>query len=89
VKIREQNLNKHCGYILIMVEGKRINLRLAERDDVSLLAEWFNDVRFAGDHQHFPVQTSKADKAEIERRHQEWIDFIIEKKDGTKIGWAC
>jgi hypothetical protein len=48
-----------------MIEGKRINLRLAERDDVFLLAEWFNDVRFAGDYQHFPVQTSKA---EIEGR---------------------
>ncbi|MEM3697334.1 MAG: GNAT family protein [Candidatus Bathyarchaeia archaeon] len=76
-----------------MLEGKRINLRLAEREDVPLLVEWLNDVEFAGGYQHFPDQLSKA---ELEKRilehklyQTEWIDFIIEKKDGTKIGWTC
>jgi len=31
-------------------------LRIAEKDDVPLLVQWVNDVRFAGDYQHFPVQ---------------------------------
>ncbi|MDI6691364.1 MAG: GNAT family protein [Candidatus Bathyarchaeota archaeon] len=76
-----------------MLEGKRINLRLAEKEDVPLLVQWLNDVEFAGDYQHFPDQLSKA---ELEKRileHKlyqiEWVDFIIEKKDGNKIGWAC
>lgn len=76
-----------------MLEVKRINIRLAEKEDVPLLAHWLNDVEFAGDFQHFPDQLSKI---ELERRilehklyQTEWIDFIIEKKDGTKIGWAC
>jgi RimJ/RimL family protein N-acetyltransferase len=76
-----------------MLEGKRINLRLAEKEDVPLLAQWLNDVEFARNFQHFPDQLSKV---ELEKRilehkiyQTEWIDFLIEKKDGTKIGWAC
>lgn len=76
-----------------MLQGKRINLRLAEKEDVPSLAQWLNDAEFAGDFQHFPDQFSKA---ELERRileqklyQTEWVDFIIEKKDGTKIGWIC
>jgi len=66
-----------------MLEGKRINLRLAEKEDVPLLAQWLNDAEFAGDYQHFPDQISKA---ELEKRvllqklyQTEWVDFIIEK----------
>jgi hypothetical protein len=29
-----------------MLEGKRINLKLAEKEDASLLVEWFNDADF-------------------------------------------
>jgi len=76
-----------------MLEGKRINLRLAEKEDALVLVQWLNDAEFAGDFQHFPDQFSKV---ELERRileqklyQTEWVDFIIEKKDGTKIGWIC
>jgi RimJ/RimL family protein N-acetyltransferase len=75
-----------------MLEGKRINLRLAEKEDVPLLAQWLSDVNFAGEYQHFPDQISKD---QIEKRiteqklyQTEWVDFIIEKKGGAKIGWA-
>ncbi len=75
-----------------MLEGKRINLRIAEKEDVPLLVQWFNDVEFAGDYQHFPVQTSKVqlEKRILEQKvyQTEWVDFIIEKKDGTEIGYA-
>jgi RimJ/RimL family protein N-acetyltransferase len=72
-----------------LLEGKKVNLRVAEKEDLPLLAQWFNDVEFAGDYQNFPEQTSRA---QLERRileQKEWADFIIEKKDGTKIGWAA
>jgi len=75
-----------------MLEGKRINLKIAEKEDVPLLAQWLNDVEFAGDYQHFPVQISKVqlEKQILEQKlyQTEWVDFVIEKKDGTKIGWA-
>jgi RimJ/RimL family protein N-acetyltransferase len=75
-----------------MLEGKRINLKVAEKEDVPLLVQWFNDVDFAGDYQHFPVQITHAqlEKQVTEQKnyHHEWVDFVVEKKDGAKIGWA-
>ena len=74
-----------------MLVGKVVDLRRAEREDVSLLAEWFNDVEFVGQYSDFPEQTSKA---QLEKRmlepqipQMEWVDFLIQKKDGTRIGW--
>jgi len=75
-----------------MLEGKRVNLRLAEKEDALLLVQWFNDVKFAGDYQHFPDQISSVqlEKRVIERKNyqHEWVDFLVEKKDGTSIEWA-
>jgi len=71
--------------------GKNINLRIAEKEDATLLAQWFNDPEFLGEYQDFPNQVSKL---QLEKRISEplsspmqWVDFIIEKKDGTQIGW--
>ena len=76
-----------------MLEGKKINLRLAEKEDVPLLVLWLSDVNFAGEYQHFPDQISKEqlEKRIVEQKlyQTEWVDLIIEKKDGTKIGWAA
>ncbi|NWF86615.1 GNAT family N-acetyltransferase [Candidatus Bathyarchaeota archaeon] len=76
-----------------MLVGKRVNLKVAEKEDVPLLAQWLNDVNFSGDYQHFPDQITKAmlEKRIVEHRlyQNEWVDFIIEKKDGNKIGWAA
>jgi RimJ/RimL family protein N-acetyltransferase len=75
-----------------MLVGKRVKLRIAEKEDVPQLVQWLNDVDFAGDYQHFPDQISKAEleKRIVEQRlyQNEWVDYIVEKKDGTKIGWA-
>lgn len=68
-----------------------MNLRIAEKEDVSLLAEWVNDVELMGQYSDFPTQISKV---QLEKRmfepqlpQMEWVDFIIQKKDGTRIGW--
>lgn len=75
-----------------MLVGKQIRLRIAEKEDVPQLVQWLNDVDFAGDYQHFPDQISKAEleKRIVEQRlyENEWVDYVIEKKDGAKIGWA-
>jgi len=75
-----------------MLVGKSVNLRFAEKEDVPLLVQWLNDVDFAGDYQHFPDQITKTEleKRVIEQKlyKHDWVDFIVEKKDGTKIGWA-
>jgi len=75
-----------------LLEGKNVNLRIAEKDDVPLLVQWFNDVRFAGDYQHFPSQitSNELERQIVEQKlyGHEWVNFIVEKKDGTRIGWV-
>lgn len=74
-----------------MLEGKNVNLRVVEKDDVDFLVESINDIDF--DSEFLPIsQTSKADALrKFENPSQiailcERQRFIIEKKDGTKIG---
>ena len=71
-----------------MLEGKNVNLRILEKEDVSLYHEWTNNVEFLGEY-FSPSQRSKTDmeKALSEPGPHDFRDFIIEKKDGTKIGF--
>jgi len=69
-----------------MLEGININLRVMEPDDISHVSEWLNNLEFQG--RYTPLlQRSKEELkkrfGEISEDHKE---FIIEKKDGTKIG---
>jgi RimJ/RimL family protein N-acetyltransferase len=76
-----------------LLEGRNVNLRRAEKEDVQLLTDWVNDVRFVGEYSDFPTQTTRAqlEKQMFEPKipQMEWVDFIVEKKDGAKIGWVC
>lgn len=71
-----------------MLEGKNLNLRIVEKEDLPLVAEWFNDPNFSG---RFDPLDSQQSRTEIEKKYgnlsseEKW--FIIEKKDGTKIGF--
>jgi len=74
-----------------MLEGRKINLKLAEKEDFSLLVQWFSDVSLAGSYQHFPEQMTHAEPekqiVEHKKYQNEWVDFIVEKKNGQEIGW--
>lgn len=69
-----------------MLEGKNINLRLVEKDDLALLAEWSNDAEYLGDY----IWLRQQSRAEWEKRYDNLASdtkwFFIERKDGTKIG---
>jgi RimJ/RimL family protein N-acetyltransferase len=52
-----------------MLEGKKVNLRILEKEDLPLIAEWVNNLEFLGEYIF--------DQGE----------FIIEKKDGNKVGY--
>ncbi|MGA2309553.1 MAG: GNAT family protein [Candidatus Bathyarchaeia archaeon] len=71
-----------------MLEGKNVNLRIAEKEDLPLLLEWFNSPEFAGRYNPLDAQESKAD---IEKRYEklgsEKVWFLILKKDGNRIGF--
>jgi len=78
-----------------LLEGKNVNLRVMEKEDLSFFVETLNDVNYYGE--HGPVSTQMS-KAEAEKRFEnpsplatltERARFIIEKKDGTKIGFIA
>ena len=70
-----------------MLEGKTVNLKILEKEDLPLFAEWVNNPEFLGEYNPLR-QTSKTD---VERNYEKNIfeqgEFIIEKKDGSKIGY--
>jgi RimJ/RimL family protein N-acetyltransferase len=70
-----------------VLEGKNVNLRVMEKEDLPLFAEWYNNPDFMGE-ARFPTQRSMAEteKAFLEPNPNESKRFIIEKKNGTKIG---
>lgn len=71
-----------------MLEGKIVNLRVIEKEDIPLIVEWQNSLEVQGDYQFFP-QMSKAEmEKEIEKLSSDplWKLFVIEKKDGSKVG---
>lgn len=68
-----------------MLEGKNVNLRFMEKEDLPLLKEWKNNIDFIGEYQSVQQITLR----DLEKQHDELAGeqwFFIEKKDGTKIG---
>ena len=69
-----------------MFEGKLVNLRIAEKEDLPLLTEWVNKLEVFGEYNPL-FQMTRTDFEKIfEGPHEEKL-FIVEKKDGSKIGF--
>jgi RimJ/RimL family protein N-acetyltransferase len=68
-----------------LLEGRNVNLRVAEKDDLPLIAEWLNNHEFFN-YAPFPQKS----RAELERQYDilpsesKW--FIVEKKDRSRVG---
>jgi RimJ/RimL family protein N-acetyltransferase len=73
-----------------LLEGKNVNLRVTEKEDLQLLTEWWNDPKFTGEYLPFPTQDSRTDMEKMFEKNRSAPDglrgFIVEKKDGTRIG---
>jgi ribosomal-protein-alanine N-acetyltransferase len=75
-----------------LLEGKTVNLRIMERDDMDFLVESRNDMDFWGEYIPAGEQISKAewmkyfDNPSNLATLTESKTFIVQKKDGTKIG---
>ena len=69
-----------------MLEGRTVNLRIVEKEDLPLLADWGNNPEFLGEF----IWRQQLSRTEWEKRYDtltsdtKW--FFVEKKDGTKIG---
>jgi RimJ/RimL family protein N-acetyltransferase len=70
-----------------LLEGKIVNLRVVEKEDLPLLLDWFNNPEIAGGYEPLDPQQSRK---EFENRYDKLGPdekfFFIEKKDGSKIG---
>lgn len=70
-----------------MLEGKNVNLRIVEKDDLPQFAEMIGSPVFVGEYN--PLK--QMSKAEVERtleRPADFQSFFIEKKDGGKVGFV-
>ena len=73
-----------------MLEGKNVNLKVVEKEDLGQITEWFNNAEF---HPREYMGPFAVRRAEMERScfpevgpfEPKW--FFIEKKDGSKIGY--
>jgi RimJ/RimL family protein N-acetyltransferase len=74
-----------------MLEGKNIRLRLRDREDLDFFLEFWNRLDCYGEYDAIQPQMTRAEaQKRIENpdsSNVEWTWFVIEKKDGTKIGF--
>ena len=71
-----------------MLEGKTVNLRIIEKEDLPIVAEWLSNLDFYGEYNPL-LQVSRADLQKLydnPTSELKWTWFFIEKKDGSKIG---
>jgi len=69
-----------------LLEGKNVNLRILEKEDFPLFAEWFNKPEVFGEYNPLH-QVSRIEAEKMFEGPNEEKSFIIEKKDGSKIGF--
>jgi len=70
-----------------MLEGKNVNLRVMEKEDLSLVKEWVNDLEFAGEYEAISQET----KMDLEKQYDQLTEgkwFFVEK-DSSKIGYVA
>jgi len=71
-----------------LLEGKTVNLRIMEREDLAVLREWDNNSEFMGEYEPLRQET----KTELEKTYDNLKDaqwFFVQKKDGTRIGYVA
>jgi len=72
--------------VLVMLEGKNVNLRIIEKKDLQLVGEWFNDPRHYGEYLALRQRSITDLEKRYDARSPEENSFFILKKDGDIIG---
>jgi RimJ/RimL family protein N-acetyltransferase len=72
--------------VLGVLEGRNVNLRIMEREDLSFYVKWVNDPNFFGEYNPLEQTTKVEMEKGFDTAPPERKRFFIEKKDGTKIG---
>jgi RimJ/RimL family protein N-acetyltransferase len=71
-----------------MLEGKNVNLRVMEKEDLPLIADWFNNPEVFGEYNSLR-QMPRTEAEKMFESPLELKPFFIEKKDGSKIGFIA
>jgi ribosomal-protein-alanine N-acetyltransferase len=71
-----------------VLEGRNVNLRIMEKDDLPLFVEWLNKPEVFGEYNPLHQMSKTEAEKMFENPHEE-KPFIIEKKDGSKIGFIA
>jgi RimJ/RimL family protein N-acetyltransferase len=69
-----------------MLKGVTVNLKILEKEDLPLAATWSNDPQFGGEFEPLEQNSLRDMEKWYEGLSSDERWFIIEKKDGTKIG---
>jgi RimJ/RimL family protein N-acetyltransferase len=69
-----------------MLKGNLINIRVLEKEDVPIITQWSNDPNFGGEFEPLEQNSLQAIEKWYDKLSSQEKWFIIEKKDGTKIG---
>lgn len=71
-----------------MLEGKLVNLRPLEKEDIALITEWANNPDFMGEFEPISQESRVETEKYFEKLPPEKRWFIIQKKDGSRIGFV-
>jgi RimJ/RimL family protein N-acetyltransferase len=69
-----------------LLEGKNVNLRVIEKEDLPLLVEWVNNPQTDEFEPLEPQRSKKELEDRYDKRGPDEKSFLIEKKDGNRIG---
>ena len=72
-----------------MLKGESVSLKIVEKEDLRLLADWNSTLEILGEYVWLPQQT----RMDLEKRYDNFASdnkwFLIEKKDGAKVGYIA
>lgn len=77
---------------MALLRGKRLDVRIVEKEDVADWEKWIQDPDFRGSFEPFPRQVTLADAekefASSPGAGSDDHNYFVQKKDGTRIGIA-
>ena len=74
------------GLVFKVLEGRNVNLRIMEREDLPFYVKWVNDPGFFGEYNPLEQRTKTEMEKDYDTAPPEKKRFFVEKKDGTRIG---
>jgi RimJ/RimL family protein N-acetyltransferase len=69
-----------------LLEGNNVNLRIMEKEDLPLYAEWINNPDYYGEYDYLDQKTRTEIEKKFDSLSPEKRKFVMQKKDGTRIG---